>query len=423
MPSFRQPVELILEEPEKVTLENKLDVYLIEAGDDEIIRLDVVVGAGSIFQSKKLTASSVGKLLKEGTRQYNSAEIAGLVDFFGGYLDVSVTKDAAVISLYVLTKHLEELMPLIGSMLVEANFPSEEMQTHLDRQRQEFLINSEKVRYKAMLEFNKLIFGKGSAYGQVVNIEDFELLRREDLLAFYDNRYYPENAYLIVSGKIPRDILELLSKHIGTVWLKKPRQAINLLLQGEVDQKKKYVEKPGALQSAIRVGRPIIQRVHPDYNRFLLLNTILGGYFGSRLMSNLREDKGYTYGVNSFVINYIHAGYFSVSTEVNVQHTDAALGEIYREMEKLRTEKVSEAELTKVKNYIYGTYLRTFDGPFALAERFKSAREINEGFDYYKRNLDEMLHATPDELYETANKYLLPDDMITLVVGKKNGAD
>jgi predicted Zn-dependent peptidase len=420
IPPHGKPIDLVLEEPGRETLDNGMDVYLIHAGNEEVIRLDIVVEAGSVYQQKKLTASSVGKLLKEGTKKYSSSEIAGIIDFCGAYLDVAVTKDSAIITLYTLSKYLEQLIPVVGDMLLEANFPEEELNIHIDRNRQEFLINSEKVRYKAMLEFNKLVFGKDSAYGQVLELTDFDLLERHDLFDFYNKYYHHGNAYLLVSGKIPGNTVALLNKYLGSAWKQNVMTDTETPSAGLIDTKRKYVEKPDAMQSAIRVGKPIVSRQHPDYNRFLLLNTVLGGYFGSRLISNLREDKGYTYGVSSFVTNYKYAGYFSVSTEVNVQHTDAALDEICHEMELLRTAKVGEDELMRVKNYIYGTFLRTFDGPFALAERFKSAREIGEGFAYYQKSLNEMLQVSADELLEVANKYLNPKDMITLVVGKAN---
>jgi len=414
------PVHLLLKEPTKELLDNGLEVYLIDAGNEDVLRIDIVIEAGSVFQNKKLIATSVGKLLKEGTNEYDSSGIAEIIDYHGAYLDTSITKDASTISLYVLSKHLEQLIPLIGNILIDATFPEEELKIHIDRQRQEFLINSEKVRYKAMLEFNKLVFGEGSAYGQMLEIKDFDLLSRKDLFTFHDRHYHPENAYVVVSGKISGEIVPLLNKHMGVTWNKNTSVSSKISYAGLVTQKEKYIEKPDAMQSAIRVGRPIISKLHPDYNRFLLLNTVLGGYFGSRLMSNLREDKGYTYGVNSFVTNYKHAGFFSVSTEVNVQYTDAAMSEIFQEMNRLRNIKVDDEELTRVKNYIYGTFLRTFDGPFALTERFKGVKDIGKGFSFYKKSLNDILQVTAEELRETANEYLDPDDMITLVVGKVN---
>jgi len=418
LPQHGTPVHLAFKEPQKEVLDNGLEVFLIDAGIERVLRLDIVINAGSVFQDKKLTAASVGKLLKEGARGYNSSKIAALIDFYGAYLDISVTKDTSTITMYLLSKHLKHLIPVISRMLMEATFPEEELEIHVDRQRQEYLINSEKVRYKAMLEFNKLVFGEGSAYGQVLELGDFDLIERNDLVQFYNNHYHPANAYMVVSGKITSEIVNLLNKHIGNAWHKDKPTGYDIPEKGIIGTKERFIEKPDAMQSAIRIGRPIFSKQHPDYNKFLLLNTILGGYFGSRLMSNLREDKGCTYGVHSFVTNYKHAGFFSVSTEVKAQATEIALKEIMFELNRLQVEKVGEDELSRVKNYIYGTFLRTFDGPFALSERFKSAKDIGEGFLFYKKSLEEILKVTPEELQETACTYFNPEEMITLVVGK-----
>lgn len=420
IPPHGTPVNLAFEEPKMEVLDNGLEVFLIDAGKEDALRLDIVVNAGSVFQKKKLTATSVGKLLKEGTNGFDSSKIAELIDNYGAYLDVSITKDTATITLYVLSKHLKYLIPVISAMIYKATFPKEELEIHIDRNRQEYLVNSEKVRYKAMLEFNKLVFGQGSSYGQILELEDFDLLNRNDLVNFYNYNYQHENAYIVVSGKFSDEIILLLNKYFGTTWQQKRIVKYKTPSQGTIELKEKYIEKPNALQSAIRIGRPIFNKQHPDYNKFLLLNTVLGGYFGSRLMSNLREDKGCTYGVQSFVTNYKHAGFFSVSTEVKADSTGIALKEIIFELNRLRAEKIGDDELNRVKNYIYGTFLRTFDGPFALAERFKSAKDIGVGFSFYKKSLEEILQVTAEELYETANEYLNPDEMITLVVGKLN---
>ena len=280
IPPHGVPIQLAFEEPDKELLDNGMEVYLIDAGNEDVLRIDVVISAGSVYQNKKLTATSVGKLLKEGVDGYNSSKIAEIIDYYGAYLDISVTKDTSTITLYCLSKHLEHLIPVIGKMLMEANFPQEEVQIHIDRKRQEFLVNSEKVRYKAMLEFNKLVFGASSAYGQVLDIDDFDLIQRSDLLSFYHENYHPENAYIVVSGRISSKVTKLLNKYIGLNW--KSNRSANQYNpeKGISGDKEKYIEKPDALQSAIRIGRPIFSKKHVDYNKFLLLNTVLGGYFG-----------------------------------------------------------------------------------------------------------------------------------------------
>ena len=420
LPPHANSITLNLVEPEMVTLDNGLVLYLIEAGEEEVSRIDIVIKAGSAFQSKKLVASSVGSLLSEGTQNFSSTAIANKFDYFGAYFHTDVTKDTATLTLYSLTKHLPELLNVVGDMLVEASFLQNEIHPHLERKKQEFLTNFEKVRYQAVLEFNKLVFGSESAYGQVLEIGDFQKVKRQDLVDFYQTFYTLDNTYIIVSGKTNKQVSELINKHLGNGLRRLNGKLPDINFTGVNGEKEKFVEKKDAMQSAIRVGRPIINKLHPDYNRFVLLNTILGGYFGSRLMSNLREDKGFTYGVSSFTTNYIHGATFSIATEVNARHTQTALNEIFSEMKLLRETKVSNEELDLVKNYIYGAFLRNFDGPFALAERYQSAKDFGLDFDYYLRSLDDIQKITSEELLETANKYLDPEDMIRLVVGSMN---
>lgn len=419
-PAHGKPISLIVADPEMIFLDNGLQTYLIRSGGEEVTKIDISVKAGSAFQHKKLIANSTGKLLMEGTSRLSSVVIAEKLDFYGSHLEVNVNTDTVVITLYSLTKHLTKLLPLLGELITGPNFPQNELVNHLDRKRQEFLVNNEKVRYVAMNEFSKLVFGASSAYGQTLEIDDFEQVTREDLIDFYKKYYVPERAYLVISGKIDDAVLKLINNHLGKEWSKNNGLTEKINFTEPVSERRKIVLKPEALQSAIRIGRPIIDKKHPDHNKFILLNTILGGYFGSRLMSNLREEKGLTYGISSYIVNYVHGSFFSVSTEVNASQTELALLECRKEMELLRNEKIKDKELKLVKNYIYGTFLRNFDGPFALADRFRAVRDFGLGFDHYMNGLEEIMQINADQLLDSARNYLNPDDMITLVVGKIN---
>lgn len=421
IPVLGKPTFLKLGEPKTLTLKNGVNAYAIEAGDEAVTRVDIVLKAGSAFQSKKLVADAVSSLLQEGTDNLNAIQIAEKLDYCGAYFDVNVTKDTTTLTLFSLTKYLQELLPVMKEMLCKATFPQEEIDIYLERKRQEFLVNIEKVRFKASLEFNKLIFGNDTAYGQVLEIEDFDKINRCDLLEFYTARFTPQESYIILSGKVDDTVKRNAELIFGNNWKSgHPHQEPNFNYTGKNPQTKQFVNKGDSMQSAIRLGRQIMGKLHPDYNAFVLLNTILGGYFGSRLMSNLREDKGLTYGVNSFVSNYLHASYFSITTEVNAQHTQKALAEIYKEVRLLREKRVGDEELKLVKQYIHGTFLRNFDGPFALAERFRSVKDFGLGFDFYKKNLEEIMTIDAQKLIEIANKYLQQEDLLQLVVGDIN---
>ncbi len=422
IPALGKPDRLNLKEPDCLTLENGVELFVINAGNEPVTRIDLVLQAGSVHQHKKLVSGSVGSLLKEGTSSLTALQIAEELDYHGAYFDVNASKDTTTVTLFSLTRHLTKLVPLLSAIFNDAVFPEDELRIYLTRRKQEFLVNIEKVRFKASLEFNKLVFGKNTAYGQVLEESDFDLLERSDLLDFYNARYIPENTYIILSGKVDDSVTAMIEEHFGRGWSKGSGVKPPRLSYASVDPlKEQFVKKKGSMQSAIQVGRQIVSKLHPDYNRFVLLNTILGGYFGSRLMSNLREDKGYTYGVNSFVANYVHGGYFAVATQVNAGHTQAALDEIFKEVRLLREKEVSDEELSLVKNYIYGTFLRNFDGPFALAERFRAVRDFGLGFDFYRKSLDEILSTDARQLLETANKYLQAEDLYRLVVGEMGG--
>jgi predicted Zn-dependent peptidase len=421
-PDLGKPLSLSIKAPEKVMLSNGVPVYLIRDEEQEVTRLDVVFEAGNALQDRKLQANAVNKLISEGTQNHTALEIAGIIDFYGAYLDPFISKDKAGLTLIALTKYYDKLLSLMAEILTKASFQKNEITLYEERKKQNFLVNIQKVSYRASLEFNKLIFGENSPYGQVLREDDFGKLQQEQVLDFYEKYYRPQNAYLMLSGKITDELLKKLEVVLGDLWRKDDRSvALKDNYTKTVSQKVNFLEKENALQSALRIGTTTLNRHHPDYPKLNLLNTVFGGYFGSRLMSSLREDKGYTYGVNSFIQNFKHANYMAVATEVNANHTAAAIREIKHQMELLSQEPVSQEELTVVKNYVYGSYLRYFDGPFSLADRFMKSLELDMEFGIYKKELDEMMQITPEELQKTARKYLNFDKMKILVVGKTEG--
>lgn len=423
-PALGKPLSLDISEPEKITLSNGMRVFLIPDKEQEVTRLDVVFDAGNALQSQKLQANAVNKLLSEGTQDHTALEIAGMLDFYGAYLDPFISKDKAGLTLFALTKYYDRLLPLIAEILTKASFQENEIVLYEERKKQNFLVNIEKVSYRASLEFNKLLFGENSPYGQTLSEDDFGKLKQEQVLDFYEKYYQSQNAYLVLSGKITDELLNLLKQVLGDLWREKETIfEIKDHFTETVSQKVEFLEKENALQSALRIGTTTINRRHPDYPKLNLLNTVFGGYFGSRLMSSLREDKGYTYGVNSFIQNYRHDDYLAVATEVNADHTVAAINEIRHQMERLTQEEIPQDELTVVKNYMYGSYLRHFDGPFSLADRFLKSLELSLEFDLYKKELDETMKITPAALLETARKYLNFDRMKILVVGKTEGLE
>ena len=418
MPTTGKHIQLNISEPNMVILDNGIETYIIDEGEVDFTRLDFVFNAGSAIQNKGLIAESTIQLLADGTNTMSSEDIAKKLDFHGAIIDTNLTKDKASLTLYSLNKQLPKLLPILKDMLENASFEEYELSNYINRKRHQFSLNIDKVKFKAMLEFNKLIFGSDSSYGRVKELSDYDAVLRQDLVSFYNSQYTPQNTYIIASGSVKSDTISNINKYFGTNQGKPVIGSINKFQVVDVTSINKFIKKEGSLQSAIRIGKPVIGKQHQDYNSLIVLNTILGGYFGSRLMSNLREQKGFTYGVNSYIMNYQHGNYWSIATEVNADHTDEAIDEIRFEINRLMNEKVSNTELDIVKNYIYGTYLRSFDGPLAKAERFRSAKDLDLNFEHYVSSLDEMMTQTPKQLHTIANEYCNYEKMIVLVVGK-----
>jgi predicted Zn-dependent peptidase len=415
-PQLSTSATLSTTEPAVHKLSNNIPLYLFPSPIHEALRLDIVLEAGSIWQQKKLTASTTIKMLREGTAQFSGGEIASKIDYYGAFIDLQASKDTAWISLYTLRKHLPNLLPLVKSMLSEASFRKRDFKLLNSRQKQSFLVNSQKPKQQARNAFNQLIFGPDTAYGQVAEAADFDALLRDDLLRFYQEKIYPEQAYAILSGHVDEEGLNLIDEYIGFAW--RPEGSKNMLrLWSEFQPGYHHIQRPAALQSAVVMGKTIMLRSHPDYIPFLLLNTVLGGYFGSRLMANIREDKGYTYGINSQVVPMRHATVFMISTETGSTVTQAAIHEIKSELNRLREEKIPEQELELVKNYLNGSYLRALDGVYNQAERFRSVRDQGLGMQFYSESLKRIHETSSEKLQQLAQQYLDPETMVTVVVG------
>jgi predicted Zn-dependent peptidase len=402
------------------SLDNGIQLFSVSAGSQEICKIEFLFRAGMYYQPSTLIASSSNALLECGTRSFSANELSDGIDFYGSYLELAVEQDFASVTLFTLNKYIKESLVFFEDMLKYPTFPEDEFKIHIANKKQRHIINSQKVSVLARRKFAELLYGPAHPYGLMVKDQDFDTLDLNAVKSFFATHYSSGNCTIIASGLLPENLRDTLNEKFGKdTWgtvtpLKTPKVEFK-----KPAQNKHYVAKEGAIQSAIRVGRLLFNKTHPDYFKFQMLNNILGGYFGSRLMANIREDKGYTYGIGSGLSNLVHAGSFFISTEVGADVTDKALEEIYKEIKLLRDELVDVNELETVRNYILGHFLRSVDGPFSLADKFKSIWEYGLDYDFYDKYFDAVKSVTPAEISDLANKYLQEKDLIECVVGKR----
>lgn len=411
-------------EPQHFKLSNGLPVYMVDAGIQEVIRIELVFKAGNYYQHQKQVAKATNALLASGSSTHNAEEISEHFDFYGAYLATHNSKDNTYVGLYTLNKHLENTLPMLAELITDPVFPEHELDIYRSTRKQHLSVNLQKVKYLARVHFQEQIFGDKHPYGERLQPAHFDALTKEDLVEHHRNHYRVEECIMVVSGKIPSGFDSLLEKYFGSFQSNGRQVSAGtvppLKSSGERTQ---FTEKKDALQSALRIGKPVINRLHTDYPALFIVNTILGGYFGSRLMTNIREDKGYTYGIGSALMSLQHSGMFLISSEVGSDVLQAATHEIFKEIRKLREETVGDDELSLVKNYLMGSLMRSLDGPFAVSERLRSALEFGQTMNYYKDYAAIIQGITPERIQALANEYLQEESLFMTVAGRMNAPE
>ncbi|HOK26022.1 MAG TPA: pitrilysin family protein [Bacteroidales bacterium] len=419
--SDRPPVNPIniefISQPEKIILSNKVPVYFIKGGNEEITKIDFVFRAGFTAEEIPLQSSTTARMLTEGSEHMTASEINHELDYYGITFNAASDRDSTIISAIFLNRHFTKALELLKEIIFSPRFPEDEFKTLMNRRLQWFLINREKVSTIATEYFFESVFGKSHPYGLRLNAEDFSRIKPAHLRNFHSRYYIPQEMTLFVSGKTPTGVIEHLENYVGSiVHYPADRKKSPPLPYGE-KKRNLFIPKEGAVQSAIRIGSQTIKRSNPDFSSLLIVNTLLGGYFGSRLMKNLREEKGYTYGISSYLVSLDLAGYLLIATEVGKKYTQKAVKEIFKEIKILQKEPVKDKELEMVKNYMLSDLVRMFDGPFATAESFRLVWESGMDMSYFQTLAQKIKSITPDEIIHIARSYYDTGELYTVIAG------
>lgn len=414
------PIEQIdIIQAQKHVLSNGIPVYYVNAGSQDVVKIDFVFEAGTWFQPFNMVASICNSMLEEGSVAYTAAEIAERFDFYGAYLQLMVDQSYGYVNIVSLGKHLSSILELTEDIIKHPVFPQYELEVMIDKSKQKFLLENEKVRTLCQKKFTQVLFGHAHPYAIKNKLEDFNHINREVLVEFYKSYYHSDNCRILLAGKVDKAVLEMLEARFGgNDWSGSPVKKLSFPINPN-PHKHHFVEKPDGLQSALRVGKFWVDKKHPDFHALSILVTILGGYFGSRLMTNIREEKGYTYGIGSFVLPLKYASYLIISTEVGNEYVEPTIKEIAFEMNRLQTELVPEDELETVKSYLLGEFLRDFDGPFALAGSFKAINDYGLDYTFYDDYLKVLRSVTSEEILRLAQQYLNMEDFYIVVAGTK----
>ena len=417
-PEFKAIDNINLVKPAHQKLDNGCNVFCFNSGDQELVRIEWIFYNQRFYPEKPLLNIAVNTMLTEGTGSLTSSQIADKIDFYGAFLQVDYGYDHSQVTLYSLNKHLQHTLPVILDILNDSIFPQNELETFIRNQQQKLQVSMQKNDYVARRVFNKALYGN-TLYGLGAEPDDYKTLQREDMLAHFKQMYQPSNCTIIIAGKIEPAILGLITSTFDKDWTNSAVRPDSTQPALQPSGEHFYlVEKPEALQSAIRMGQPVINRSHPDFPALQVLNTVLGGYFGSRLMANIREDKGYTYGIGSGMSSLKNSGALFIATEVGADVCKAAVTEIEKELNKLKAELIPTEELSLVRNYMIGSLLGSLENIFSHADKFKNLYFSGLDYDYYDRYVDTIKTVPAEKLKELANEYLNFDQFYKVIVGK-----
>ena len=420
-PSIRPLGAFSLTRPECRKLKNGIPLNIIRAGSQEVVRFDVLIGAGQWHQTQALQAMFANRMLREGTSSLTSAQIAEKLDYYGAWLELSSSPNCGFITLYSLNKYFPKTLAIIADILMNPLFPEKELEVVVESNRQQFLVNSTRVEVIARKNFNRALFGEQHPFGRYAEEADYGRLTAEVLREFYRKYYHSGNCTLYVSGKVTPEIERCIEENLGDAPWGETREVspLQLIDPQPTTEKRVFVEKADALQSSLKMGCFVMDRLHPDFLKTRAMVTLFGGYFGSRLMSNIREDKGYTYGIGAGIVNCPGSGVMAITTEADNQYIEAIVKEVYHEMDRLCNDLAPQEELEMLKSYMLGDFCRSYEGPFSLSEAWIYVQTADLDDDFFNRQVDSIRSITAEEIRDLAQRYLCKEKLIEVVAGKK----
>ncbi len=396
-------------------LKNDILFHQLITKNQPVLGLQIVFEAGKCQEKKIGEASFMAKMLLEGTTTKTGKQIADTISFYGASINIDSGHDFTIVSFYMLGKHLEHLLPLLKEVLQEPTFPQSELDNLKNRSVQNLKIQEERTAYLATVKIKEELFKENHPYSNSSSEENIRAIERDDLIKFYKNNIQSNSFEAYLVGDIDAYSEKHITDFIESFEIKSDKKDKKTLQNPTNSVSKIYKEIEDNVQTSIRIGKLLFNQKHSDYIPFKVMNMILGGYFGSRLMQNIREDKGYTYGISSRDLAFKNGSYFLIGTDVKKEIYQDAVAEIYKEIERLKNEPISEEELENVKNYMSGNFLGSLSTAFAVMDKIQDIHLYSLNSDYYNNYITKLRKVTIEDVQRVAQTYLV--DLTEVCIG------
>ncbi len=381
---------------------NDIPVVLLNQGNQPVTLFELVIPVGRWHEPKPGLSYFLFKMITEGTKNKSASEIASTFDFYGSHLEVTPTLDNVSIKLYSLNKFLPKVLPLLISLLSESIFPEREFVTLKQIRSQQIKQQLARNNVYASMKFREMLFGENHPYGFMLSPEAVDDISLDDVVSFEDALLVRPRIF--ISGQIDELVLTAVSQALEDASFGKVLASSTHDLSASNRQ---TIVREDSTQASIRIGKLAIDKHHDDIHQLKITNTLLGGYFGSRLMKNIREEKGLTYGIHASIINLEKFSYWAISSEIQKSKIELAKTEILKEVERLANNEPGEKEMLMLKNYTRGKFLSSFDSPFSSHEMIKGLLLANLDTIYLQNFLDSLDRIQPNDISEMTKKHLV----------------
>ncbi|MCR4765607.1 MAG: insulinase family protein [Bacteroidaceae bacterium] len=401
-------------------LPNGVKLWLLDAADVEVTRIDLVFHAGTLHQSQLLQALFTNRMLREGTRQLDQAQIAEKLDYYGAWLEQSVSFQYSFVTVYTLNKYLEPVIALLEQMIKEPNFDAQALEVVKQNNLQRHLEVMQQPSTQARRLFMRSVYGPQHIMGQYAEAADYQSINACLLQTFHHQHYHHDNLSIYLAGHITNHCLDLIAHTFG-----QPFGGAKVASEATIQTvplrpaTKQFKEMPGTRQSSVLIGKSTIGLQHPDCLPLRVLVTLLGGYFGSRLMMSVREKKGLTYGIYALLNPSDFDNTLMILSDCDHRFVQPLLEETYHQIDRLQKELVSADELALLRSSMKGDMLRAYDSRLALTDAWIYLHTHGLPSDYYHRMWQVVSSITPQELQRLACTYLNKDTLTEVVAGEK----
>ena len=404
--------------PVRVQLPNGVPLYLISEGVRDVVRFDLLFAGGYAVQNQPLQALFTNRMLREGCSAMGATAFSRSIDSCGAWIETYSTQECNHVTLYSLKRHIGKLLKIISDAVKSPTFPDKRLNVVRAANKAHFQVNSCKVDVVAQRHFEKSLWGENHKFGRLVTAEDYDAITVESLREYYSRVYGSCNCTLFLSGNIDDAIVQTVASFFGeeqwgtSLPVKIDEAPPAASVCGRVN-----VKVDDTMQSTVKIGTMSLDTSHPDFYALKYMTVLLGGFFGSRLMTNIRERNGYTYHIEADLSAFGKRNALVVTSETSNEYVSPLITEVYNEFSRLQNEPVPLKEMEKLRNCTLGELCREYEGVIAKADIFINTYLSGEPFESVNKYLNVVRTATPEDFMRLAQAHLSPEKMIEVVAG------